>query len=168
MEIIILGVILFVIAVGATIVYDNYKTKIAFMEKLGDAQAATKQWYEDGLNKIKAQVVPAKKGPFTQNSTDEEFLVKFRDHMTPKKKSQEEVISELLRERNQNQTQQVNVRRTIKPGSIVAGLIKEGDMPTETQYVEELFNDVSINSTLTVQELIAKIERLKNRPGPKR
>lgn len=66
---------------------------------------------------------------------DEEFLRAFEDSMKPK--------------------------RTIKRASIRAKQYRDGDMPDET--LNELFDDLSTTSTLTVQELIEKIERLKKR-----
>jgi len=130
MEIIILGFILLILGVGATVLYDKYKEKVAVAFKDQQARIAFRQ---EAAKQVKA-----------------------RASATPKKKSQEEVLSELLRERT-------DVRRTIKPGPFSAGIVREGDMPTETQYMEELFNDVSINSKVTVKELIDKIEKMKKR-----
>lgn len=138
MEIIILGVVLFVIGVSATIIYDKYGDRLKDLSKIKESFGKQEAIMQKQFDALRAQV----------NKT------------TPKKKSQEEIISELLEERQVK----AKTRRVIKPGPFSAGLIKEGDMPTETQYVEELFDDVSINSTLTVKELIAKIESLKNRP----
>ena len=130
MEIIILGFILFILGVGGTIVYDKYKEKATAVLKDQQARIAFRQ---EAVKQVKARASAA-----------------------PKKKSQEEVLSELLRDR-------LSPKRTIHPGPFSAGLVKEGDMPTETQYMEELFDDVSINSTMTVQQLIAKIESMKKR-----
>jgi len=136
MEIIILGFILFIVGVSATIIYDKYGDRLKDLSKIKESFGNKKVIMQKQFDDLRAQV----------NKT------------TLKKKSQEEVLSELLRERNQPY-----VRRTIKPGPFSAGLVKEGDMPTETQYMEELFDDVSINSTMTVQQLIAKIESMKKR-----
>jgi len=140
MEILILGFILFIIGVGATIIYDKYGDRLKDLSKIKESFGKKEVIMQKQFDDLRAQV----------NKT------------TPKKKSQEEVLSELLRERNQTP------KRVIKPGPFSAGIIKEGDIPTETIYDRELFDAVSINSKITVQQLIAKIESLKNRPGPKR
>lgn len=162
MEIIMLGFILFVIGVGATIVYDKYKDRLKDLSKIKESFGRKETLIQNEFAKIKASL--------TQRTT------------TPKKKSQEEIVNELLRERairkanpgpfTQSSMEEEfltkfneHMAKVQRPGaynSIKAGPVKESDIPTET-YHRELFNDVSINSTLTVQELIAKIEQMKKK-----
>ncbi len=132
MEILILGVVLLVLGVGATFVYDKFKEKQVAEQKAAEEARARRAALLASKPVVNPKTIPAKPkpGPFTKAAA------------TQVKKT---------------------VRKTIKPGSIKAGPYKPNDPPVEVEYVNELFDDVSINSQITVQELIAKIERMKKR-----
>jgi hypothetical protein len=159
MDIIIFGLILFILAVGSTFLYDKHKDDVIAI-------------FKDKKNKREKYLKSSPPRPLSTNKTyedpNEEFLRKFKESITSKK-SQEQVINELLKLNEKLKQPSVGVKPkiTIDPNSLNFGLYKEGDMPTQAKYMEELFDDVSINSTMTIQELITKIEKLKGRSGPK-
>lgn len=149
MEILIWGFVLFILGVSATFGYDKYKaSQIDREAKLKAAAERRAAMIAAGPPKPIPRTRSTKSGPFTENANTQDFLKE---------------LSKLQAKLEATPKPKPKVKRTIKPGSVKAGWVKPGDLPQETQYIEELFDDVSINSQITVQELIAKIERMKKR-----
>ncbi len=134
MEILILGFVLIILGVGATFAFDKIKAE----REASNARRAAMPPKPVPAPKV-SRPRPGPKKTRTLQDANEEFLAAFEASMKSKPK------------------------RVIKPGSIKAGFYKPGQMPEDTQFMEELFDDVSTNSKLTVQELIAKIEQMKKR-----
>lgn len=135
-ELIILGIVLFIVGVSATFLYDKYAAEKARKQEL-DRAAPPKP-------------IPAPRKSKTKNLSqdlEEEFYDSFKAHIESQAKPKAKP----------------KVKRTIKPGSIKVGIHNSNQLPEETQYLEELFEDVSTKSTLTVQELIDKIEKMKKK-----
>lgn len=125
MEYIVFGIILFIVAVGSTFIYDHVKAKMVEHNNLFKSKPSTPR-------------------PENKKVTP-----------TPKKKSNEEQLEELLRH---------SLNRSIKvPNPPTAKAWKPGDMPEETTY-KTIQREFSINNqTMTVQELIAQLEQLKKK-----
>ena len=157
MEIIILGVILFILGVGATIAYDKHKEiKVTAQQNKSERRLRQEQSEREALAKIEELRKHAKS---TAKQTKTAIQDTFADMFDTKGTipSNWTVITTKTTTKNP-----VSKKRVLK-GSIKAGPVKANEVPTETQYIEELFDDVSINSTLTVEELIAKIEKMKKK-----
>ncbi len=148
-ELIILGIVLFIVGVGATFIYDRYKDRLQDLNKIkqsfGQPETLIQNSFEQIKKSLSSGTKPKRKSKSSQ-SIEEEFLARFKEH-TDSVKSKPKP----------------KVKKTIKPGSIKAGYVNPNQVPEETQFLEELFEDVSIKSTITVQELKDKIERMKKK-----
>lgn len=131
MEILILGVVLLVLGVGATFIYDKHKDDQVKAREAAQVRVAQRESARLAAAQLAAKAAALKPGPFTKAAST-----------TTAKKT---------------------VRKTVKPGSIKAGSRKPNDPPQEVEYLEVFFDDVSINSKVTIQELIEKIERMKKK-----
>lgn len=121
MEILILGVILLVLGVGATYIYDKHKDIKVAMQKNREANRAARPRFPGPQTTPAPKFKPSSEQPMWSSTTTTKTTTR-KAPISQKKKLKGPVTNE----------------------------------------------DVSINSTLTVQELIDKIEQLKNKPGPKK
>ena len=135
---IILVFLLFIAGVSSTFVYDHFKKQIA---------------EHGGFFKAK----PSKKPTPTRKKT-----VKF-DEVSANKQF-EEAFQKKMNQLAKSSKSKSKPKQTkkIKPNSIVAKLYRDGDIPEEILYTQELSNDFSVNNqTMTFEEFINKLEKMK-------
>lgn len=111
-ELIVFGLVLFIIAIGSTYLYDHTKAQKQKQVELKAAFKAARP--PKPISKAKTKYTP-----FSDNSNDEEFLAKFSEHMAKTKS---------------NKSKKVSFEQA-----------------------------TSINSQLTVNELVAKLEAMKKK-----
>lgn len=135
LTIIILGFVLFIVGVGATIFHDAFK-------KAKARQEAQRQEF-----KAKKQAKVAQ-DMSTQDFWREEQRKAMENAAVIKARNQQRLQDMLS---GKNTTTKSPSKRVVLPGAVKTGFHKPGDMPTDTQ------------ETMSLQDLIDHVESMKNK-----
>ena len=126
MGIIILGLVLLIVGVGGTYVYDKYKA-----DKIAKAAEV------EEMEKVRT----------------EEKLRQLNIELQRRARLAEKAIENTIK------SEAVSGKKTIKSPPAKAGIYGPNSLPTETFNLDD--GDISINSRMTIQDLIAKLEAMK-------
>lgn len=151
MELIVLALILLIVGVGSTYLYDRYKVHMVFLAAAKAEAAKRRQAVEDERKRSKAAF------DIEYQKLMKAELERVGKERRPSKGVAIDDLSKLKSKSTKGRAPSPIRQKKILLKPVKASFSKEGDLPTVAEYVEE----ANIDTRKTIDDLITKLQNMK-------